>query len=324
MSLQIKEIKAPIAEELLIFEKKFRESTKTKVALLNRIMSYVVKRKGKQMRPMFVLLSAKIFGPINEKTYRAASLIELLHTATLVHDDVVDDSLKRRSAFSVNALWKNKIAVLVGDYLLSKGLLLSIENDDFEVLKIVANAVRSMSEGELLQMEKARLLDITEEVYYEIITSKTASLIASSCAAGALTTTADAGNIEKLRKLGETIGIAFQIRDDLFDIGDESIGKPKGIDIQERKMTLPLIHALKNVSKSDKRRILYIVKNKNRNKKKVNEVIEFIRQHNGIAYAQEAMLSYKNKALELIKDLPQNEASKSLEMMLRYTTERKL
>jgi len=323
MSLQIKEIKAPIAEELQIFEKKFRESTKTKVALLNRIMSYVVKRKGKQMRPMFVLLSAKIFGPINEKTYRAASLIELLHTATLVHDDVVDDSLKRRSAFSVNALWKNKIAVLVGDYLLSKGLLLSIENEDFETLKIVATAVRSMSEGELLQMEKARLLDITEEVYYEIITSKTASLIASACAAGALTTSNNADDVEKLRKLGETIGIAFQIRDDLFDIGDESIGKPKGIDIQERKMTLPLIHALKNTSKSDKRRILYIVKNKNRDKKKVNEVIDFIKQNNGIAYAQNAMLSYKNKALELIKQLPQNEASKSLEHMLRFTTERK-
>src|SRR5665213_447583 len=268
----ITEIKSPVAAEMELFEKKFRDSMKSSVPLLDKITQYIVRRKGKQLRPMFVFLSAKLCGEVNDSTYRAASLIELLHTATLVHDDVVDDSNERRGFFSVNALWKNKIAVLIGDYLLSKGLLLSLDNDDFHLLKLVSNAVREMSEGELLQIEKARKLDINEEVYFDIIRKKTASLISSCCACGAASVTTNEKTIEQMRAFGEAVGIAFQIKDDLFDYGDGSnIGKPTGIDIKEKKMTLPLIYTLNNASFWDKHKIINIVKNNNNDPKKVAE-----------------------------------------------------
>ena len=240
MSSELKYIKAPIEQELKVFEEKFRESMRSKVSLLDTIMTYIVKRKGKQMRPLLVMHSAKLFGEINEVTYRGAALVELLHTATLVHDDVVDDSNMRRGFFSINALWKNKIAVLVGDYLLSKGLLLSLKNKDHLALEILSTAVEQMSEGELLQMEKSRKLDITEEVYFDIITKKTASLLASCCAIGVASNNADPGLLKKVKSMGESIGIAFQIKDDLFDYGDNNVGKPTGIDIMESKMTLPI------------------------------------------------------------------------------------
>src|SRR6188768_2181798 len=244
MNKDLREIKAPIAQELEAFEKHFRDAVRSRVALLDKIMHYIVHRKGKQMRPIFVLLSARMCGEITPKTYTAASLVELLHTATLVHDDVVDDSYQRRGFFSINALWKNKIAVLVGDYLLSKGLLLSIENDQFQLLHILSNTIREMSEGELLQLEKARRMDIKEDIYFEIIRGKTASLIASACACGASTTTNDDVIVQRIKLMGEKIGIAFQIKDDLFDYEEAEVGKPRGIDIKERKMTLPLIYAL--------------------------------------------------------------------------------
>jgi octaprenyl-diphosphate synthase len=287
MSLNLKEIQAPIAHEMMEFEKKFRDSMKSKVLLLDKIMTYIVKRKGKQMRPMFVFLSAGVSGSINDSTYRGAALIELLHTATLVHDDVVDDSHYRRGFFSINALWKNKIAVLVGDYLLSRGLLLSIEYGDHKLLKIVSNAVREMSEGELLQMEKARKLDIDEEVYYDIIRQKTASLIASCCSVGASSSDADDATIEKMRLFGEKVGMAFQIKDDLFDYGTAEIGKPLGIDIKEKKMTLPLIYALRNASFIEKKKVIFKIKNQSHKSKKVQEVIDFVKKSGGIEYAQQ-------------------------------------
>ena len=274
---KLDEIKAPIATELDSFEKKFRTSMKSNVALLDRVMYYIVQRKGKQVRPMFVLLCAKLHGGIQESTYTAASLIELLHTATLVHDDVVDDALERRGFFSVNALWKNKIAVLVGDYLLAKGLLLSLEHNEHRILQITSNAVKEMSEGELLQIEKARRLDIREDIYYDIIRKKTASLIASACSAGTASVTKDEEKIEEMRTFGELIGIAFQIKDDLLDYGDDDIGKPRGIDIKERKMTLPLIYALNQSNGREKRRIINTVKNNNNDPKKIDEVINFVR-----------------------------------------------
>jgi len=238
--------KKVIGAELELFEKHFKDAVKSRVSLLDRIMQYIVKRKGKQMRPMFVLLSAKLHGEINDSSYRAASLVELLHTATLVHDDVVDEAFERRGFFSINALWKNKIAVLVGDYLLSKGLLLSLENKDFTILTILSNAVKNMSEGELLQMEKTRNLNFDESVYYEIINGKTASLLASSCAAGASSVSNDAEVIEQMRAFGENVGMAFQIKDDLFDYSSEAIGKPKGNDIKETKFTIPHNYKLHN------------------------------------------------------------------------------
>ena len=306
------------------FEVKFKESMKSNVPLLEKITSYIVKRKGKQIRPMFVFLSAKIHGEINESTYRAAALIELLHTATLVHDDVVDDSNERRVFFSVNALWKNKIAVLVGDFLLSRGLLLSVENKDFELLGLVSNAVREMSEGELLQIEKARKLDIDETVYVDIIRKKTASLIASCCACGATSVTTDEKIIEQMRAFGEAVGIAFQIKDDLFDYGDGSnIGKPTGIDIKEKKMTLPLIYTLNNVPFFAQRKIINIVKNNNNNPKKVAEVIDFVIQSGGIKYAESKMNEYKNKALEILSTFPDCASKISLADLVKYTTERK-
>lgn len=322
--MTVNEIKAPIENEMAEFELKFKSSMKSSVPLLDKITHYIVKRKGKQLRPMFVFLSAKMVGEMNDSTYRAASLIELLHTATLVHDDVVDDSNERRGFFSVNALWKNKIAVLVGDFLLSRGLLLSVDNKDYHLLGLVSNAVREMSEGELLQIEKARRLDIDEGVYFDIIRKKTASLIASCCACGAASVTSDEKVIEQMRAFGEAVGIAFQIKDDLFDYGDGSnIGKPTGIDIKEKKMTLPLIFALNNASYFEKRRIINIVKNNNNNPKKVAEVIDFVIKSGGIQYAESKMNEYKNVALNLLTQFSENPSRTSLEGLVKYTTERK-
>lgn len=323
MKPDLKQIQAPIATEMEEFETKFRDFMKSKVKLLDHITNYIVRRKGKQMRPMFVFLTAGMCGGISESTYRGAALIELLHTATLVHDDVVDDSNYRRGFFSINALWKNKIAVLVGDYLLSRGLLLSVDNGDFDLLKIVSNAVREMSEGELLQMAKSRKLDITEDVYYTIIRQKTASLIASCCAVGASTSGATGEIIDKMRTFGEKIGMAFQIKDDLFDYGEDEIGKPLGIDIKEKKMTLPLIYALNNASWLDKRKIIYLVRNKNEDKKSVNEVITFVKKSGGLAYANEAMNRYFDEAMVLLTEFPDSEYKHSLEGLVRYTIERK-
>ncbi|RTL11584.1 MAG: polyprenyl synthetase family protein [Flavobacteriaceae bacterium] len=320
------QIKLPIANEMELFEEKFRDSMSSKVALLNRITHYIVNRKGKQMRPMFVFLTAKMVsgGSINERTYRGASVIELIHTATLVHDDVVDDSNKRRGFFSLNALWKNKIAVLVGDYLLSKGLLLSIDNNDFDLLKIISVAVREMSEGELLQIEKARRLDITEDVYYEIIRQKTATLIAACCSLGACSVAPDDKEVvEKMRKFGELIGMAFQIKDDLFDYTDDAIGKPTGIDIKEQKMTLPLIYALNNCSPKEKSWVINSVKNHNKDKKRVKEVIQFVKDKNGLAYAEEKMIQFQQEALRLIENFPSSLYKDSLILMVNYVIERK-
>ncbi len=324
MSSTVNKIKHPIAENMEIFEEKFRDAMKSSVPLLDKITNYIVKRKGKQIRPMFVFLSAKCLGEINDSTYRAASLIELLHTATLVHDDVVDDSNERRGFFSVNALWKNKIAVLIGDFLLSKGLLLSLENDDFALLKEVSNAVREMSEGELLQIEKARRLDITEEIYFDIITKKTAALVAACCACGAISVNADKQIVEKFREFGVLTGIAFQIKDDLFDFGtDELIGKPTGIDIKEKKMTLPLIYALNNSTWQEKRRIINIIKNHNNESEQVKKVINFVIAKGGLEYANTVMNTYKDKALTLLKEIPASTSKDSLEALIKYSIERK-
>jgi octaprenyl-diphosphate synthase len=322
MALRLNDIKAPIAQEMEIFEGKFRDSMKTKVLLLDRIMNYIVKRKGKQMRPMFVFLSAGSCGVIGESTYRGAALIELLHTASLVHDDVVDDANYRRGFFSINALWKNKIAVLVGDFLLSRGLLLSVEYKDYQLLEIVSNAVREMSEGELLQMEKSRQLDITEEVYFQIIRQKTASLIASCCAVGASSSGADQNVVDIMRLFGEKIGMAFQIKDDLFDYGEDEIGKPLGIDIKEKKMTLPLIYALSKAGWMEKRRIISIVKNESEKPKKVKEVIEFVKKSGGLEYATTTMNRFHEEAKELLKALPASTYRTSLEQLVQFTIER--
>jgi octaprenyl-diphosphate synthase len=315
--------KKVIAKELELFEEHFKEAVKSRVSLLDRIMQYIVKRKGKQMRPMFVLLSAKLHGEINDASYRAASLVELLHTATLVHDDVVDDATERRGMFSINALWKNKIAVLVGDYLLSKGLLLSLENKDFTILTILSNAVKKMSEGELLQMEKTRNLNFDEPVYYEIISGKTASLLASSCAAGASSVTDNDETIQKMREFGENVGMAFQIKDDLFDYGEAKIGKPTGNDIKEKKLTLPLIHILQKVSPSLKKEIIYIVKNNNNDKEKVKFVIDHVISYGGIEYATHKMNEYRDKALLILNSFPTSPTREALEELVRYTTDRK-
>ena len=307
------------------FESKFRDSMTSKVALLNRITHYIVNRKGKQMRPMFVFLTAKLLnnGEVNERTYRGASVIELIHTATLVHDDVVDESNKRRGFFSINALWKNKIAVLVGDYLLSKGLLLSIDNGDFDLLKIISVAVREMSEGELLQIEKARRLDITEEVYYEIIRQKTATLIAACCSLGACSVKPDSTDVETFRKFGELCGMAFQIKDDLFDYGGQKIGKPTGIDIKEQKMTLPLIYALNHCSKKEKSWAINSIKNHNKDKKRVKQVIAFVKEKGGLDYAVGQMLQYRDEALELLSAYPESDYKAALELMVNYVVDRK-
>jgi octaprenyl-diphosphate synthase len=322
----VEQIKKPIYNEMELFEEKFTQSMSSQVALLNRITHFIINRKGKQMRPMFVFLVAKLVGKgkVNERTFRGASVIELIHTATLVHDDVVDDSNKRRGFFSINALWKNKIAVLVGDYLLSKGLLLSIENEDFDLLKIISVAVREMSQGELLQIEKARDLDITEEVYYEIIRQKTATLLAACCAMGAQSVDASEEEVEKMHHFGELIGMAFQIKDDLFDYGERKIGKPVGIDIKERKMTLPLIHTLNVVSPDEKRTLINTVKNHNKNKVKVNALIETVKEKRGLDFAVKKMEDYRNQAIALLMDFPKNEYRDALELMLNYVIERKI
>jgi octaprenyl-diphosphate synthase len=322
----VEQIKKPIYDEMELFEEKFAQSMSSKVALLNRITHFIVNRKGKQMRPMFVFLVAKMLGKgkVNERTYRGAAVIELIHTATLVHDDVVDDSNKRRGFFSINALWKNKIAVLVGDYLLSKGLLLSIENEDFDLLKIISVAVREMSQGELLQIEKARDLNITEEVYYEIIRQKTATLLASCCALGAQAVNGTTKEVEKMHEFGELLGMAFQIKDDLFDYGDRKIGKPLGIDIKEKKMTLPLIYTLNVASPKEKRQIINIVKNHNTDKTKVRELIQLVKAKGGLEFAQQKMESYRKQALKLLSEFPKNEYRDALELMLNYVIERKI
>lgn len=322
MAKNLKEIQKPIALEMEVFEQKFSTYMKSNVFLLDKIMAYIVKRKGKQIRPMFVFFVAKLCGGLNEKTYRGAALIELLHTATLVHDDVVDESNYRRGFFSVNALWKNKIAVLVGDYLLSRGLLLSIDSEDFDLLKIVSHAVREMSEGELLQIEKARLLNIKEADYFTIIRQKTASLIASCCAAGAASVVSDAAIIEKCRLLGEKVGIAFQIKDDLFDFGTDEIGKPVGIDIKEKKMTLPLIYALSHASGTDKSKIVNIIKNESHKSEKVQFVIDFVKKSGGIEYTTTVMNTYLNEAFGILDALEKNEYTQSLKDLIQFTIDR--
>lgn len=312
-----------IAEELKVFESRFKDSVKSNVPLLDRIMKYVVKTKGKQLRPMFVLLSAKLTGNINESTYRAASLVELLHTATLVHDDVVDESMERRGVFSVYALWKAKVSVLVGDYLLAKGLLLSLDNDDFKILQILSRAVKEMSEGELLQLEKSRSLNLDEEIYFKIITNKTASLLASACSAGAYSASKDLEIAEKMRLFGEKVGIAFQIKDDLFDYGKDDVGKPTGNDIKEKKMTLPLIYTLNKVARPLRQELIYIIKNQNRDKEKINFVINKVEEAGGISYATQKMNEYRNSALKILEDFPADETRATLANLVNFTTDRK-
>ena len=319
----MKTAQAILREELVIFERTFKEAVKSQTPLLDRIMQFIVNRKGKQMRPMFVLLSAKLCGPVNDSAYRAASLVELLHTATLVHDDVVDDSLERRGFFSTYALWKTKISVLVGDYLFAKGLLLSLDHNDFRVLQLLSDAVRIISEGELLQLEKARSLNLSESIYFDIIRSKTASLLAASCAAGAFAVSHDEVLTEKMRQFGEKVGIAFQIKDDLFDYGTENVGKPTGNDIKEKKLTLPLIYALNKLDKATRREIIYIIKNKNKDHEKVQFVIRKVTEAGGIAYANARMIAYRDEALAILHEFEDNDVRKGLEELVRYTTDRK-
>lgn len=319
----LEQIKEPVKQHVVEFEKYFRGSMKSSVPLLDRITRYIVKRKGKQMRPLFVFLAAEISGGVNDSTYRGASLVELLHTATLVHDDVVDDSNERRGFFSINALWKNKISVLIGDYLLSRGLLLSLENDDFELLKIVSNAVKEMSEGELMQIEKARRLDIEEDVYYEIIRKKTASLIASCCACGSYSAGGDAILSEQMRLFGEKVGMAFQIKDDLFDYQKANkTGKPSGIDIRDKKMTLPLIHLLNNSSARDKRRIKNIIKNHGSDNDKVSGLIREVSEAGGIDYARKKMFEFRDEAFAILNTFPDSPARRSMADLVSFTTDR--
>ena len=318
----LKEIQKPIATEIAAFERKFKQSMQSSVPLLDIITQYLYKQKGKQMRPMFVFFSAGLCGSINESTYRCASLVELLHTASLVHDDVVDNANERRGLFSVNALWKNKVAVLVGDFLLAKGLLLSVNNNEHNLLKIVSHAVEQMSEGELLQIEKARKLDIKEDIYYEIIRKKTASLIASCCASGASSAGASPEMVEKMRLFGEKVGLAFQIKDDLFDFGLDDVGKPIGNDIKEKKMTLPLIYALNETSNGQKRNIIKLVKNHNEDPEKVAEVIEFVRSSGGLDYATHKMLMYQQEAFDILNEFPDNVYKEGLKELVKFTTER--
>lgn len=314
---------ALIDAELKEFEIRFREAVKSQTPMLDRIMRYIVKRKGKQLRPMFVLLSARLSGPVNDSTYRAASMVEVLHTATLVHDDVVDDSMERRGFFSVYALWKNKISVLVGDYLLAKGLILSLEKNDYRILHILTDAVRKISEGELLQMEKARSLNLREDIYYEIIRSKTASLLASACSAGAWSVSQDEETAERMRLFGEHTGMAFQIKDDLFDYASENVGKPTGNDIKEKKLTLPLIYTLNRADKDTRRKIIYIVKNQNRDRQKVNWVIKEVEKAGGIDYAVAKMNEFKQSAIDILHTFPASPYRQGLEDLVRYVTERK-
>lgn len=322
MALQLEDIKAPIAHEMKEFEFKFRDSMKTHILLLDKIMNYIVKRKGKQMRPMFVFLSAGACGKINDSTFRGASFIELIHTGTLVHDDVVDDANYRRGFFSVNALWKNKIAVLVGDFMFSRALIHAVEKNEFDLLSIGAEAIKVMSEGELLQMEKARHLDITEDIYFEVIRQKTASLIAACCAMGASSVGVEKATVDRMKLFGEKAGMAFQIKDDLFDYGDDEIGKPVGIDIKEKKMTLPLIYALSKATWLEKRRIIGIVKNESEKPKKVKEVIEFVKKSGGIEYAKQTMNKYHQEAIALLETMPDSPYRKSLHQLVQFTIDR--
>lgn len=323
MSSNIEQIKKPIEDELHKFELLFRKSMKTTVPLLDTIMTYIVKRKGKQIRPIFVLYSASMFGEINDRTFRGASLVELLHTATLVHDDVVDESYKRRGFFSINALWKNKIAVLVGDFLLSKGLLLSVENKDFDLLEILSVAVRDMSEGELLQLERARFMNATEEIYFEIIRKKTASLIAACCQIGAASTSKDQDTINKMRLFGELIGLAFQIRDDLFDFGENKSGKPAGLDIKEKKLTLPIIYAMSIAPKIETAEIRKIIKGRLPDGKKMDLVINFIRKYDGIKYATNKMNEFKQQAFNILDSLESETiAKKQLYHLVNFVIDR--
>lgn len=312
-----------IREELETFEKHFKDAVRSNTPLLDRIMRFIVKRKGKQLRPMFVLLSARLCGEINASAYRAASLVEVLHTATLVHDDVVDDSMERRGFFSTYALWKAKANVLIGDYLLAKGLLLSLDNNDYKILHILSDAVRKMSEGELLQLEKARSLNLKEEIYFEIIRNKTASLLASACAAGAWSTSNDEAITEKMRAFGENAGVAFQIKDDLFDYASENVGKPTGNDIKEKKLTLPLIYSLNKVDKETRRRMIYIIKNENTDREKVKWVIGKVEESGGIKYAIERMNEFRDQALKILDDFPETPVRQGLRDMVLYVTERK-
>ena len=323
MASELEQIKGPVSAELKAFEKHFKDSMKSSVPLLDKITYYIVQKKGKQVRPILVFLCARICGNINESTNVAASLIELLHTATLVHDDVVDDSYERRGFFSINALWKNKIAVLVGDFLLSKGLLVALETKNYNHLQTLSTAVKQMSEGELLQIEKARKLDIDQAIYFEIIRQKTASLIAAACSSGASSTTEDPVLIKKMWDFGEKIGIAFQIKDDLFDYGDDDIGKPRGIDIKEKKMTLPLIYALQNATKSEKNKIINYIKTDSTNEAKVKEVITFVKEKGGLEYAHNMMLKYQAEALDILKTLPANDSRDSLEKLVYFFTTRR-
>jgi octaprenyl-diphosphate synthase len=311
-----------IEQDLQMFEQRFKQAVKSNAPLLDRITHYIINRKGKQLRPRFVILAARLFGPTTDSTFNAASLVELLHTATLVHDDVVDESLERRGFFSINALWKNKVAVLVGDYLLSKGLLLSLDNNEHKVLQILSNAVRKMSEGELLQIEKARKLNMDENIYYEIIRNKTASLLASACGAGAWSTSNNEDITQKMMLFGEKTGMAFQIKDDLFDYGTDDVGKPTGNDIKEKKLTLPLIYTLNRVDKDIRRKLIYIIKNENRNKEKVAWIIEEVKKAGGIQYSIEKMFEFRDEALQILSEMPQNDANKALETLVRYTTDR--
>ena len=321
--LKIKDIKQPVSKEMALFESKFKNSLKTSVPLLDKIMHYIIKRKGKQMRPLFVFLTAKLFNNVNESTYTAASLIELLHTATLVHDDIIDEANFRRGVFSINALWKNKISVLVGDFLLSRGLLLAVENEQFQLLKIMSTAVKEMSEGELLQIEKTRRLDITEEVYFEIIKKKTAALISACCEAGAESTNAHKNDILKMRNFGEKAGIAFQIKDDLFDYTQNPlIGKPTGIDIREKKMTLPLIYTLNNSDKKTKAFIINTIKNDSKNSRKVEQIINIVKEKKGLEYAKNKMNLFVNEALEILKEFENNESKSSLINLVEYVVKR--
>ena len=318
----VNDIMAPIETELAQFEEHFKNTMRSDVPLLDKVTQYIVKRKGKQMRPMFVFLTAKMLGESNVTTFDAASLVELLHTATLVHDDVVDDANERRGFFSVNALWKNKIAVLVGDYMLSRILLLSIEKNNTELLGIVARSVREMSEGELLQIEKARHLDITEEIYFEVIRKKTASLIATCCEAGAISVGAT-DQRENMRKFGELVGLAFQIKDDIFDFGSPgNIGKPTGNDIREQKMTLPIIYTINHGSKKDGSKLIDIIKNHNEESKKIKLAIQLVINNGGIEYAHQRMTELANEALEIIQPLPESAAKRSLIGLVHYTINR--
>lgn len=320
----VEQIKQPISYEMELFEQKFQLAMYSKVALLNRITHYIVNRKGKQMRPMFVFLVAKMVnnGEISERTYRGASVLELIHTASLVHDDVVDDSNRRRGFFSINALWKNKIAVLIGDYLLSKGMLVCIDNNDYDLLKIISVAVREMVEGELLQIDKARKLDITENVYYDIIRQKTATLIAACCSLGAASVKSNSDHVEYMRKFGELIGMAFQIKDDLFDYGEEKIGKPTGIDIKEQKMTLPLIYVLNNSTIKEQKWLINSIKKHNKSKTRIKQVIAFVKEKGGLEYAVSKMKQFEKEALRLLTKYPDSDYKKSLILMVNYVISR--